>query len=189
MKHVLVEYIVQSGSKFSVMVDESTTVSSKCTLIVYVRLEYDGEVTNYFWDLVELKDKTGGGIAVAIKRTLIDNGLTEEIIKHKLIGFGSDGASAMLGLYSGAAVKLKQLLGIDFKTFHCMAHRLELAVHGVIKTMNTLSHFRYFCDEFYHFYAHSSKRLVELETCAKELSTELLKIGKVFDVRWLMSMQ
>jgi len=59
MKHVLVEYIVQSGSKFSVMVDESTTVSAKCTLIVYIRLEYDGEVTNYFWDLVELKDKTG----------------------------------------------------------------------------------------------------------------------------------
>jgi len=53
--------------------------------------------------------------------------------------------------------------------------------------MNTLSHLRYFCDEFYKFYAHSSKRMVELETCAKELSTELLKIGKVFDVRWLMS--
>ena len=54
MKKQLIDYIVKSGTKFSIMVDESTTESAKCTLIIYIRVCFDGEVTNYILDLVEL---------------------------------------------------------------------------------------------------------------------------------------
>ena len=187
MKKQLIGHVLKSGTKFSIMVDESTTVSAKCSLIIYIRVIFDGDVINYFLDLVELQDKSGHGIADCILQTLAENGLSVDILKSSLIGFESDGASSLRGIYSGAAVRLQEILGIEIVTFHCMAHRLELAVHYVVKSQTSVSHFRVLCDEFHSVYSHSTKRLLELETCAKELSVQILKIGKVFDVRWLMS--
>lgn len=68
-----------------------------------------------------------------------------------------------------------------------MAHHLELAVNSAVKNITSVSHFRMLCDEFHNIYAHSTKRLVQLESAAKELSLKIFKIGRVFDVRWLMS--
>lgn len=93
----------------------------------------------------------------------------------------------MRGIYSGAATCLQDILGVQFSTFHCMAHRLELAVNSVVKNITSVSHFRMLCDEFHNIYAYSTKRLVQLESAAKELSLQIFKIGRVFDVRWLMS--
>ena len=169
------------------MVDESTTVSSKCALIVYIRIVFDIEVTNYFLDLVELENRSGKGIAECILKTLIENGLPVELLAKKFIGFASDGASALRGMYSGAATCLQVILGVPFVSFHCIAHRLELAVHCVVKSINSVSHFRILCDEFHNIYSHSSKRLFELNAVAQELSVQILKLGKVFDVHWLMS--
>ena len=187
MRALLIHEVIKSETYFSIMVDESTTISSKCTLIIYIRILFDEEVTNYFLDLVELEDKSGNGIAKAIFETLLKNGLNIDILHRKFIGFASDGASALRGIYMGAATCLQQLIGTKFVTFHCMAHRLELAVHCVVKNVKSVSHFRILCDEFHSIYAHSSKRLLELNSIAKELSIQILKLGKVFDVRWLMS--
>ena len=108
-------------------------------------------------------------------------------MKSNLIGFASDGASALRGIYIGAAIRLQEVLGMEIPSFHCMAHRLELAVHFVVQSLNSVSHFRVLCDEFHSVYSYSIKRLLELQMCAKELSRQILKLGKVFDVRWLMS--
>jgi len=59
MKEALISYIRTSGSKFSIMIDESTSVSAKCCLIIYIRLVFEDEVTNYFLDFVELEEKDG----------------------------------------------------------------------------------------------------------------------------------
>ena len=41
-------------------------------------------------------------------------------------GLATDGASAMRGEQSGAAAKLRSLVNSDFKSFHCMAYKMEL---------------------------------------------------------------
>jgi hypothetical protein len=187
MRKDMIKYIIDTKTKISVMVDESTTKSVKCALIIYVRFLFDNEVTNYFLDLVELQDKTGSGIANCVLSSLANCGLPAHFLKSNLIGFCSDGASAMTGIYSGAAVTIQDILGIKLCTFHCMAHRLELAVHSVVKSMNQISHYQIMCQEFHNIYALSSKRLLQLEVVAKEISVQIFKIGKVFDVRWLMS--
>jgi len=187
MKEALISYIRTSGTKFSIMIDESTSISAKCCLIIYIRLVFEDEVTNYFLDFVEVEEKDGRSIAQCIIQTLADSGLSVDLLKKSLIGFASDGASAMRGIYSGAATCLQELVGMEFCTFHCMAHRLELAVNSVVKSITTVSHFRMLCDEFHNIYAHSTKRLVQLQAAAKELSLQIFKIGRVFDVRWLMS--
>jgi len=187
MKEALISYIITSGTKFSTMIDESTSVSTKCCLVIYIRLLFEDEVTNYFFDLVEVAEKDGRSIANCIIQTLTDNGLSVDMLKKHLIGFASDGASAMIGKYSGAATLLQQILGVKCCAFHCMAHRLELAVNSVVKNITAVSHFRMLCEEFHNIYAHSTKRLVQLQSAAKELSLQIFKIGRVFDVRWLMS--
>ena len=136
---------------------------------------------------MELEEKDGRSIAQCIIQTLTDSGLSVDLLKKRLIGFASDGASAMRGIYSGAATCLQEILGMEFCTFHCMAHRLELAVNSVVKSISTVSHFRMLCDEFHNIYAHSTKHLLQLQSAAKELSVQIFKIGQVFDVRWLMS--
>ena len=68
-----------------------------------------------------------------------------------------------------------------------MAHLLELAVKNAVDDVNEISHFRDFIDSLYKIYSMSPKNEGELEEIAKELSVELLKIHKIFDIRWVFS--
>ena len=42
------------------MVDESTTLSTKTALIVYIRIPFEGKVCDYFFDLIEVKGSATG---------------------------------------------------------------------------------------------------------------------------------
>ena len=70
---------------------------------------------------------------------------------------------------------------------HCMNHKLELAVHKVVDDINQVLHIRQFVDTLYAFFSQSPKNQRALELVARELQAELLKIGRIFDIRWLSS--
>ena len=63
MRKTVVKEIVQSNSKISLIIDESTTISKKTNLIVYVRCCIEGvgmnSLINLFLDLVELEKVNG----------------------------------------------------------------------------------------------------------------------------------
>jgi hypothetical protein len=44
MRKRLISRLIQSNSKFTIMVDESTMLSTKCTLIVYILSYIDAEM-------------------------------------------------------------------------------------------------------------------------------------------------
>ena len=52
MRSNLVSHILNSDTKISVMVDESTSVSQEQSMIVYIRTEFDGIACNYFLDCI-----------------------------------------------------------------------------------------------------------------------------------------
>lgn len=120
-----------------------------------------------------------------LERTLVtflhETGFSDEMLITQFIGFCSDGASCMTGQHKGLATLLKSKY-TQLHTFHCMAHRLELAVRSSVDTVNAVSHFRMFADELYKVYSMSPKNQRELNTIAESLSVELLKVQKVFDV-------
>ena len=58
--------------------------------------------------------------------------VTEETVQSKLVGFGCDGASVMMGKTSGVAKRMKDLQPSLF-TVQCLAYRLELAFKVVVK--------------------------------------------------------
>ena len=55
-----------------------------------------------------------------------------------MIGFCSDGASNMTGKIKGLGMILRQKIGGHLQLFHCMAHRLELAINPTIKDINSV---------------------------------------------------
>jgi len=187
MRQELVSHVIQSGSKFSLMVDESTNVSQQQSMIVYIRAEFDRVACNYFLDCIPVAQTNAESLFESLMSCLHALGFTDEILKTQMIGFCSDGASNMTGKFKGLATLLKQTVGQHLQIFHCMAHRLELAIHSTVKEINPIGHFRILLDSLYAFYSRSPKNQRELEQHANDVAVELLKVGRVFDVRWVFS--
>lgn len=186
MKKELNAYIRDSVHPFSILIDETTTLSTKSALIIFIRIQVDDEVCNIFYDLVELSNgSTGIEIARAVLRSFGDLG--EKMLSSRLIGFASDGASVMTGQYAGAAVHLRQILKKDFLSFHCLAHRLELAVHAAVQSSGEIQRVQLFTDSLYSFYHKSYKNTYELYHIAEGLHAQLMKVTQVFTVRWVFS--
>ncbi|MGH0134297.1 UNVERIFIED_CONTAM: hypothetical protein FKN15_027080 [Acipenser sinensis] len=71
--------------------------------------------------------------------------------------------------------------------WHCLNHRLELAVADSVSETTGMNHFHSFVDKLYSVYSRSALNQQELRNCAKELDAVLRKIGRVLDVRWVSS--
>lgn len=112
-------------------------------------------------------------------------GLRKHTLK-KTVAFASDGASVMLGKKSGVSeILIKKYPNLI--VWHCMNHRLELALGGAIDKVGTVNHFQIFVGKLYSIYSKSTKNQRELAECAKELDQEINKIGKVLGTRWVAS--
>jgi Domain of unknown function (DUF4371) len=188
MKSNIINEIVNSGAPFSVSVDESTSLSDKTCLIIYLRWCPPGsdEAVSIFLDLVALDNGNAAAIVSSLLASLHANGIDEEVLSRSWLGFGTDGAAVMMGTKNGVAAALKQkfpsLIG-----WHCFNHRLELGVHDAIKACSEVNYFKMFIEKLYCIFSVSPKNRRYLEKCASNLSVELLKIGKVLDVRWVAS--
>ena len=54
--------------------------------------------------------------------------------KERVVGFGSDGASVMIGAQNGLSTKLRRDEGVGWLVnINCMAHGLELAAQDALK--------------------------------------------------------
>ena len=86
----------------------------------------------------------------------------------KLVGFGSDGASAMTGKTKGVAARLRNLL-LFLIVIHCMAHRY------IDQFQKALT------DIYYHFYL-STGRILQVKEIQKILELPDVAMKKVFEI-------
>ncbi|KAG5857213.1 hypothetical protein ANANG_G00016810 [Anguilla anguilla] len=187
MQSSIVNSIVSSSSKLALLIDEASTLSRKTTMIVNIKTSVLGEPPEFiFLDLVELQDQTAEGIVDALMNCLTKAGFTEEWLKENWVSFVSDGASVMVGKHSGVSTKLK-IRFPKLLSWHCMNHRLELAVSDAIDNVTSINHFRTFVEKFHNIYSKSNKNQRELFESAAEVGTQVLKIGRILDVRWVAS--
>ncbi|KAJ3581691.1 hypothetical protein NHX12_016369 [Muraenolepis orangiensis] len=188
MKKELLKKIIETKSKITVLADESTSVGHKSTLIVFLKASVDGDMEPIAFplDLVELDSMSAAHIKEQIMGCLLKNGFTVELLREILIGFCSDGASVMLGVKSGVG----KLLQDDFPgiiLWHCLNHRLELAVDQALDVTGGTKDFQAFMDSLYSLYSQSPKNMRQLSECAHNLDIALRRIGKVFSVGWVAS--
>ncbi|XP_063788503.1 E3 SUMO-protein ligase KIAA1586-like [Pseudophryne corroboree] len=188
MRKKIVSQIITKKTKITILVDEATTLSRKSTLVIFLKSSVDGVMNPVAFplDLIELENASAESIKQEIMKCLFHHGFTFEVLTEIFVSFCSDGANVMLGVKAGVG----KLLQGDFPKlilWHCMNHRLELAVDQALDVTGGTNDFRSFLDTLYTLYSQSPKNVRELSAQANELHVLLKKIGRVFNVRWVAS--
>jgi hypothetical protein len=108
-----------------VMIDEGTDINITSQLVVYYKLVVGGVPKVVFAGV----EKLVAGDGETVTRALLHRMRKDGVSVKQLMSFGSDGASVMLG-HTGGVVGY--LLGMNaiLVAFHCINHRVALAVEG-----------------------------------------------------------
>eukprot|EP00794_Sanderia_malayensis_P019804 gene19804-21744_t len=187
MRAKICERIKAEERKIAIITDESTTISKKSCVIIYIRsVVCDDKPVNVFLDICELPGQDAQSICDCIVNTLAKYSFDKEYLVKNLIVFTCDGASVMLGVKSDVGKRLKDQFPA-IVIWHCMNHRLELAVSDAVKSINGFYTLESFFNKIYSTYSFSAKMQRELKEIASKLDVELRKIGKVFTIRWAAS--
>lgn len=124
------------------------------------------------------------GLHKAIMATLGDVGLSEEDLKRKLVGFGCDGASVMVGKRGGVSAFLTQLQPSCI-TVHCFAHRLELSYKDEVKENKLYDSCIVLLMGLYYFYDNSPKQQQNLKRSFQSLNQSPVMPTHVGGTRWV----
>ncbi|GBL81469.1 E3 SUMO-protein ligase KIAA1586 [Araneus ventricosus] len=157
-------------------------LGAKSALIVYLNCEISKERprNSLFLDLIELSDQTSDTISRALLNCLNQNGFFDDYLQENLVAF----ASVMLGTQSGVAQKLTEKYP-NIILWHCMKHRIELAVSDSVDDLGAVNHFQFVKDKLYTLYSKSPKNQRKLAECSRELDLQLNKIGRILGTRWI----
>lgn len=94
------------STKFSIIIDETTDISTKKCLAVLCRFVNTSQtaIKDQLLSLIEVEDCSASGLTNAI----LDLLKKFEINHNNVIGFGADNASVMMGQIGGVQAKLKK---------------------------------------------------------------------------------
>ena len=122
---------IKASPCFSLIIDETCDVTVREQLIIYIKyIGTDNAVKTSFVGICEVSAGDASTITSALLQFVDDNGLS----RAKITGFGSDGASVMLGKNNGVASRLrdevsKQLVNIQCSTQTCPCCRRSWQKH------------------------------------------------------------
>lgn len=104
--------------------------------------------------------------------------------KDKLVGIGADGASVNLGKKGGVAALLRRDVPylIDF---HCLPHRLELALLEMQRSCRQVEIIYEVLQMIWKTYHYSPRSTREVQAIGNELGVSVLKPMQVSGTRWL----
>jgi hypothetical protein len=155
---------VQNSRVFSLTMDGSTDSSTTEQETIFIRCCVHGKTELKFLCIGEPRSTCAQDLLTFVKQKLEENNLADQM--HKLVGFGCDGASNMLGRHNGLVALLKkeyvEILGV-----HCLAHRLELAYKDALKENRQYIQLSALLLGLYYFYKNSVKQRKNLKECMK----------------------
>jgi len=177
---------VQNSQYYGIMIDESTDISVTGLLVVFATFLKDGVSASVFLGLLKIPDdkKDARIIFDVLLTSLKQWGLDLE----RFVGFGSDGATVMLGCRNGVAAKLKKKVN-PFKLFvHCVAHRTNLASLDAVGSRSCKDVSKVIDKLLNDIVAHfkkSSKAKCKLVAIKKELFDTQKTMKRYQKVQWL----
>lgn len=165
---------------YSVMIDETTDLSTKKDLAIVVRFVDINrkQVCDRLLALVEINDCTAQGIMNKLLATLAE----KEVSLKNLIGFAADNAAVMMGDYNGVKAKLKTI-NKDIFVSGCICHSLHLAASAAANVLPR--QIEGFCRDIYNYLSNSSKRLDAYKEFQDFVKLKPHKILKPSQTRWL----
>lgn len=167
------------NSKFSLIVDETTDVSTKACLVLVVRYfdKVSKTVKDRFLGLLHLAKSD----AESIYQTIIAFLDAINILIDNLIGLATDGGSTMAGHLTGLKTRLKR--DTDFFYMKCTCHSLHLCSSYACKYLP--DKIESLCRKIYNFFSHSPKRISEFKEFQEYCSIKPHKILGLSLTRWL----
>lgn len=172
---------VKKSHVFGLIADESTDLSIDKKIVVYVRFVKDGRAETKLIGNLKLESAKADGIVKTIVNKLQIIGLD----CVKMVGFGSDGASVMMGKQAGVGKQLKDYNSPYMVHLHCLAHKLALACHDAIGEIDYLKTFTSRFGAIYSFYSVSTVRSDNLALIQQTLNDPILKMKQPIAIRWL----
>ena len=181
---------VRNSKFFGIMIDESTDVSVTGHIVVFACFVEEGLPVSVFLGLIHIED--GKKDSKEIFNALLGALKEWDLNLDNLVGFGSDGASTMVGKNTGVSARLKKEVNPFLTAVHCVAHRTNLAALQAANTkpcdiisskvddlMNSLAaHFK-----------KSSKRKVCLQKLQDDLFDSKKVLKRFIKIRWLSRWQ
>lgn len=171
---------LEATSFYSLLIDESTDISTDQTLIVYIQFVYNGEAQTRFLEITELSR----GTADAITDTVLNLLEQKKLPIEKAYGMATDGASVMVGVRRGVATQMKAKNPFMLST-HCIAHRLALASGQAADSVPYLKQYQQYVNTIYKYYHYSPKHSSTLKEMQAILHSAEMKFKQVFHTRWL----
>jgi len=104
--------------------------------------------------------------------------------EKKVAAFGADGASVNLGKKGGVAALMRKEIPY-LVDFHCLPHRLELALLEMQKSCKSVQELYEVMNLVWKTYHYSAKSSRELKALASELVVDAVKPTQVSGTRWL----
>jgi hypothetical protein len=150
---------------FSFLIDESEDISHHEQMAVGIRYTTkEGETKECFLGVVRVPDTKAATLKAAVVKFGNDFGLK----MNNLRGQGYDGASNMSGHIGGLQALMRETFTNAFYV-HCMAHRLNLVVEGIVESVPALNAFLDTLHKVRNLVTGSSKRHVILENALSGL--------------------
>ena len=172
---------IKSSPVIAFACDESTDVSVKENMVVYVYYIKNGEAKTVFLGMVNVKGAaTAANLKAALKSALDVHG-----VYARAVAFGADGASAMLGINGGVAAKLRDDGKPHLLVFHCVCHRLALSAADSAKDVPFAADLGKFVQATYNVFSRSASRRDTLADMAKQYDEGKTSLKKQHAVRWL----
>jgi hypothetical protein len=184
MAAVLREWInghARTSRVLGLMIDESTDISNKKVILLYLRFSVYGRYVTMFWAALPVTDGTAEGLHDLIERHFE----AMNVPIDKLYSFASDGASVVSSQNKGVAGLLAKRSNPCILCMHCIAHKQALMMKDATSFSAFATWFDKSMSETLNFFCRSVKRVQELESFAVQLELIYTRVLQLATTRWL----
>lgn len=163
---------------FSIILNETTDISTTKSLVIVVRYYKDGYICDRFLGLIKIIIGSAENLFYAIFNFFAENNINIE----NLIGFAADNASVMQGNKSGLRAKFREIIPHIF-VLGCSCHSFNLCASAACSKLP--SSVEKLCRDICNYFSNSSVRLANLKECQIFVHLEPHKMLKLSQTRWL----
>lgn len=175
----IIREVNEGSSVYSLIVDESRDASTFEQMSICIRYVHKLTIKERFLGFVQVKELDALGLTNSIIEFLNSVGLDIT----KCISQSYDGASVMSGSANGVKVKIRELSKNKCPYIHCYAHRLNLVLIYVAKSVEIVDDTIGLLEAIYAFQSNSTLRHKIFSDVQKDCET-ILKVPQHSDTRW-----
>ncbi|XP_055909018.1 LOW QUALITY PROTEIN: uncharacterized protein LOC129943532 [Eupeodes corollae] len=168
------------NTKFSIIIDETTDVSSTKCLVIVTRFFNNvlNKMTDHFFGLVELQLSDSQEIFSSLKLIFEE----KNIPLTNILGLATDNASVMSGSIGGVRARF-QNANKDIFFLGCTCHSLHLCASAASKKLP--EHVEKIVKAIYNYFAHSPKRIGAYKEFQEYFDVKSNSILGLSSTRWL----